>query len=84
MLLFGTVQTLKMFLCTSFDLSSFFYTSTKALPFQDRVQGNRAIPSIWLIISILLIRYLYSSQFISISKTVMIKIAFQLVAQILY
>jgi len=35
-------------------------------------------PPIWLMISIILVRYLYSLKFATVSKTAIIKVAFQL------
>ena len=73
------IQLLKMFFRISFRVFSKFYTGTKELPFQGRVQGNRAIPPIWLIISILLIRYLYGLKLISVIKISITQLVFQLV-----
>ena len=82
MLLFRTIQILKIFLRTSFRLLSSYYTSSKEQLFQGRVQGNRVAPPVWLIISILLIRYLYSTKFVSTSSTPITKLIFMIVALI--
>ena len=68
-----------MYLQTSFKLSTQSYTGIKSLLFQGGVQENGAAPPIWLMISIILVRYLYSSKFATISKTAITKVAFQLV-----
>jgi len=78
LLLFCTIQTLKMFLRTSYRISLSYYTRSTLQPFQEGVQGNGAAPPILLIISILLIRYLYSSKFVSISRTTITQVTFQL------
>ena len=72
LILFGTIQTLKIFLRTSFSLLLSYYTETKALSFQGGEQENGATPLTWLIISIFLVRYLYSSKFVSVSKIAII------------
>ena len=57
LVLFKTIQNMKIHLRTAFGVSSFFYAS-EGQPFQGAVQGNGAAPVLWLIISIFLIRYL--------------------------
>ena len=46
LLLFGTIQTLKMFLRTSYRISSSYYTGLALQPFQRGVQGNGVAPPI--------------------------------------
>ena len=78
MTLFGTIQTIKMFLCTSFGVSEQFYTRTSVLLFQGRVQGNEATPPLWLTLSIMIVRYLYASKWVSVRKTVMSQSAYSI------
>ena len=51
---------MKMFLRTSHSISTNYYSDTDGQPFQGVVQGSGAAPALWLIISIFLVRYLYS------------------------
>ena len=51
---------MKMFLRTSHGISTNYYSDTDGKPFQGVVQGSGAAPALWLIISIFLVRYLYS------------------------
>jgi len=60
------IQIIKMFLRTSFGISSTYYTGTELHPFQGGIQGNGTAPPLWLIISIFLVRYLYDSKWVSI------------------
>ena len=64
-----------MFLRTSFGISYSFYSGSKEKPFQGSIQGNGAVPPIWLIISIFLVRYLYSLKWIYINQTLLSKLA---------
>ena len=56
---------MKMFLRTLFGISQHFYSGSDEQPFQGMVQGNGAAPPVWLIISIFLVRYLYSKRVVS-------------------
>ena len=58
--LFQAIQSMKMFLRTSHGISTNYYSDTIGQPFQGVVQGSGAAPALWLIISIFLVRYLYS------------------------
>ena len=58
--LFRAIQSMKMFLRTSFGVSKDFYSGNEGRPFQGVVQGSGAAPASWMIISIFLVRYLYS------------------------
>ena len=58
--LFRAIQSMKMFLRTSHGISTNYYSDTDGQPFQGVVQGSGAAPALWLIISIFLVRYLYS------------------------
>ena len=58
--LLTAIQQMNMFLRTSFGISSSCYSGSFALPFQGAIQGNGAAPVLWLIISIILVRYLYA------------------------
>ena len=73
MTLFGTIQTIKIFLHISFGVLEQFYTRTVALPFQGGVQGNRAALPLQLILLIMLVRYLYASKQVSVRQTVISK-----------
>ena len=61
-MLFRAIQSMKMFLRTSHGISTTYYSDTIGQPFQGVVQGNGAAPALWLIISIFLVRYLYSKK----------------------
>ena len=67
-----------MYLRSSFRLLADFYIGSSLVPFQGGVQGNRAAPLIWLILSILLVRYLYSSRWVSVRMSAISKVAYQL------
>ena len=54
------MQLMKILLRTSFRISTNFYSGDDGRPFQGAVQGSRAAPALWMIISILLVRYSYS------------------------
>ena len=51
---------MKMFLQTAFGVSKNYYSGNDDRPFQGVVQGSGAAPALWMIISIFLVRYLYS------------------------
>ena len=69
-----------MYLQTSFGTSTSTYSSSIQSPFQDSIEGNEATPALWLIIRILLIRYLYHKGLVSKHLTPISNISFQLVA----
>ena len=58
--LFRAIQSMKMFLRTSYGISQTAYSGEEGRPFQGLVQGSGAAPALWMIISIFLVRYLYS------------------------
>ena len=58
--LFSAMETIKMLVCTSFGVSTQFYTGSKSLPFQGGMQGNEAASPLWLILSIMLVKCLYA------------------------
>ena len=58
--LFRAIQSMKMFLRTAFGVSEHYYSGDDDRPFQGIVQGSGAAPALWIIISIFLVRYLYS------------------------
>jgi len=64
-LLLKAIQRMNMHLQTSFGTSKTSYSGTSAEPFQGAVQGNGAAPVLWLIISIILVRYLYALRLVS-------------------
>ena len=64
LVLFSTMQSIKIFLRTSFGVSTKF-TGTKDKPFQGAIQGNGSDLTICLILSISLFRYLYDSKWVS-------------------
>ena len=51
---------MKMFLQTTFRVSEHYYSGDDDRLFQGIVQGSGAAPALWMIISIFLVRYLYS------------------------
>ena len=55
--LLQAIQSMTKFLCTSFGVSSTFHSITSYSPFQDSFQLNGATPILWLMISIILVRY---------------------------
>ena len=61
---FRKTQNMKMHLCTAFRVSTSFYSSG-ILHFQGAVQGNGAVPALWLIISIFLIRQMHHCKAVS-------------------
>ena len=67
-----------MFRQTLYDISTDYYTGTQLFPFQGDIQGNRVVPSLQLIVLIFLVRYLYSSQWVSVKTLVISKVAYQL------
>ena len=60
--LFRAMQSMKMFLRTSFGLSKNAYAGENGRPFQGVVQGSGAAPALWMIISIFLVKYLYNKK----------------------
>ena len=58
--LFRVIQSMKMFLRTVFGVSENYYSGNDDRLFQGIVQGSSAAPALWIIISIFLVRYLYS------------------------
>ena len=53
-----------MYLRIDYRVSQSSYTKLKSKPFQGSIQGNRAAPVLWLILSILLVKYLYFLQLV--------------------
>ena len=74
---------MNIYLQTSYRVSNSAYSSSALVPFQGAVQWNRAALVLWLIISILLIRYLYLLGLVSIYHIPISGIAFQL-ANLIY
>ena len=62
--LFGTIQNMKMHLRTFFVILTNFYTSN-VQHFQGTVQSNGAAPALWLIISIFFIICLYQQKVVT-------------------
>ena len=60
---FDTIQNIQMYLMIVYGLSNNFY-SGQVLPFQGLIQGNGAISPRFLLIAIILIRYLYYKKLI--------------------
>ena len=56
--LFRAIHSMKMFLRTSHGVSTNYYSDKEGMSFQGAVQGSRAAPALWMIISIFLVRYL--------------------------
>ena len=71
-----------MFLLSLNGVSDSAYFRSVLVPFQGAVQGNSAALVLWLIISIILIHYLYSLGLVSKYHTPISGIAFQLAALI--
>ena len=69
-----------MYLQTSFSTSISAYLGTLLSPFQGKVQGNGTALVLWLIISIILIRYLYILGLVSQHHTPILGYIFSLVA----
>lgn len=63
------IQQMNMFLQTSFGVSSSYYSGPFTIPFQGAIQGNGAAPVLWLIISIILVRYLYALNLVTKHST---------------
>ena len=72
-----------MQLHTSFGVSNHYYSGTKLLLFQGTIQGNRATPVLWLILSILLICYSYHLQLV-LQLTILILLTTFQIAALLY
>ena len=64
---------------TSYRVLESYYTESKNKLFQGAIQGNRAAPPMWLIISIFLVRYLYKSKEIYVRYSPISKVAYQIV-----
>lgn len=64
LVLFCTIQNMKMHLRAAFRVLSSFCTSDD-LPIQGAVKSNGEGPALWLIITISLIRYLYQQQVVT-------------------
>ena len=71
---------MEMYLQTLFRTSTSAYSGSTQNSFQNSIQDNRAAPVLWLIISILLIRYLYHKELVSKHLTPISNISFQLAA----
>ena len=69
LVLFRVIQSMKMFLRTSFEISMSSYSEDEGRPFQGVVQSSSATLALWMIISIFLIRYLYSKNLTSYLST---------------
>ena len=78
LVLFATTHSIKMFLRKSYGVSERFFTGSQHRPFQGSVQGNGAAPTIWLIMSIFLVRYSCDSKMMSVHKTPMSPAAYQI------
>ena len=63
MVLVREIQTMKMFLRTSYGVSETFYLGDIKTLFEGVVQGSRAVSVLWLIMSIFLMHYLCSKIF---------------------
>ena len=61
---FNTIQNMKMCLMIAHSLSDTFYTESQSNPFQSLIQGNSAASRSFLLIAIILIRSLYSTNLI--------------------
>ena len=83
LVLFMIIQSIKMFLRTSYRVLKLYYTSSKNKLFQGAIQGNGAAPLMWLIILIFLVRYLYKLKQIHIRYSPISKVAYQ-IAEFLY
>ena len=71
-----------MYLQIAYGVSTSAYFGSDLMPFQGVIQGNRAVPVFWLIISILLIHYLYALGLVSKHSTLISGIVFQFAALI--
>ena len=64
LILFSTIQSIEIHLRIGYGVSQSSYTKSKSRPFQGGIQDNRAAPVLWLILSILLVKYLYFLQLV--------------------
>ena len=71
-----------MYLMIAYGISSTYYTGSDHQPFQGLVQGNGAAFPGFLLITILLIRSLYSTNLITHSNAPISKVIYQLAGQI--
>jgi len=63
---------------TSYRVLESYYTESKNKLFQGAIQGNRAAPPMWLIISIFLVIYLYKLKWIYVRHSPISKVAYQI------
>ena len=78
LVLLKAIQNMTIHLQIAYRVSSLAYSGSNLIPFQRVVQGNEATLVLWLIISILLIRYLYALGLVSKHSTLISGIVFQL------
>lgn len=73
---------MKMFLRTAHGMSTNYYSDTEGMPFQGAVQGSSAAPTLWVIISIFLVRCSCSKKIATEISTPILKIILPLAALI--
>ena len=79
---FKAIQSMKMFLRTSFGLSKNSYLGVDGRPFQGVVQGSGVDPALWMIILMYLIQYLHSKNVVTQLTTPFFGVIMKLVALI--
>ena len=83
LILFSSIQSIRMYLKTSFGISTLYYTGTSDRPFQGGIQESSYAEANWILITIFLVYYLYSKKMILISKTPISQMCYQ-IASLLY
>ena len=78
--LFATMQLIKMFLRTSYGVSERFCTGSQESPFQGAAQGSGDTPPIWLILSVFIFFYLCDSKLVPFCKRPMSLATYQIAA----
>ena len=67
--MFSAIQTMKFYLRTAYGDSATFYSGSETTPFQRSFQVNGASPAVWLVLSSLIIRCMYSMGNTMVLKT---------------
>ena len=80
--LFRAILSMKMFLRTAHGMSTTYCSDAEGMPFQGAAQGSSTAPSLWMIISIFLVRYLHNKNFTAKISTPILKIILPLAALI--
>ena len=70
---------MNIFLTTAYRISISSYSGTKDYPFQEMIQENRAASPVWMIVTIMIILYLYRLQLVPTLVMPITKEEFQLI-----